>query len=265
MSNLYERGNFSNIYSADFSDHIQTAKSSFYQKQKQRAMNFMNSNVVTPYSRSLLNVKFGNETMGPVTNKFTPENSFEKQFNLYKFDNTDKPLANNESKNGNIVNPLNDEKWSHFDSNDTDMTYGVVDKENFTFNNMYPNTKQREKVINDQNSYGARSLGIFTGVGIKGKKKEVEAFFDPSESKNMGPVDYASGQVRDRFITSVGIKQNDSKLFESEQITPGDKNLQEQGIYHTDVRILPKTIDELRGIISDLKIDMQELRKESAS
>ena len=246
MSNLYEREKSNNIYSSDLTDTIQSAKSSFYQKQKQRALNFMNSNVATPYSRSISNVKFNNEINGPVTNTFVPEKSFEKQFNLYKFDNNNKTLANNESKNNDIIDPLNDNKWSNFNSKDTDMTYGVVNKEDFTFENMYPNTKKRDRIIDNQNSYGSRSLGLYTGVGIKGKKKEVEPFFDPSESKKMGPVDQTSNQVRDRYVTSVGIKQNDTKIIESEQINPGDTNLQQHGIFHNNIRVLPKNIDELR-------------------
>jgi hypothetical protein len=247
MNYLSERSFSNNVFNNDTYDNMKEAKNVFYEKQKNRALDFMNKNVITPYSRTLLDKKYDDNISAPVSNNFAPTNSFENQFNLYKFDNKEKPIAKNENNRTSILDPVEDSKWSNFDSNDTDMTYGVVNKENFTFENMIPNTKRRDKIIDDQNSYSSRSLGLFTGVGIKPHKKEVEPFFQPKEYYNMPKVDETSNEVRDRYITSVGIKQNDAKPFESNQVNPGESELQKRNIFHDNTRVLPKSIDELRN------------------
>ena len=243
----YEKNVFSNIYDAGYTDQIKLNKNSFYEKQKKRAIDFVNQNVATPYSRSIVNSKCDTSTMGPVTNNFAPEKGFEAQFDLYKFNNKDIPLATNENNRNDIIDPNTDGKWSNV--NNTDMTYGVVDKENFIFENMVPFTSRRDKIIDDHNPYISRTLGIFTGVRNQplDNKKEVEAFFSPENSKRLPSIDAVNSDIRDRYVTSVGIKQNNTKPFESVQISSGEKELQKNGLFYEDIRILPDSIDKTRS------------------
>lgn len=226
MSYLYERSSSTNVFNNNTYNDMKEARNTFYKKQKERALDFMNKNVITPYSKSLADKKYDNHSSPPVANNFVTTSSFENQFNLYKFNNTDQPIAKND--NNNSISSEHSEKWSNFNINDTDMTYGVVTKEDFTFENMIPNTKRRDKIIDDQNSFSSRSLGLFTGVGLKPNKKEVEPFFQPQDYYNMPKVDETNNEVRDRYITSIGIKQNGARPFEPNQINPGERELQKK-------------------------------------
>ena len=251
MSNLFEQSSRSNLYDSNYTDHLQDAKNKFYKEQKENALMMNNTNIATLYSRQFNDNKFSNESIGPITNNFKNHpTSFESQFNLYKFDKKkDKPNAINEGRQNEQINPYSDNKWSNVNDT-TDMTYGVVSNEDFVFENMVPFTKSRDRIIDDNNPYISRSLSIFTGVGLKENKKEIEPFFSPLESKIEGPIDSTNELIRDRYNTAVGIKKQSERLFEPEQVGPGigiDGSLQNLGGFHDDTRILPPTSNQLRN------------------
>ena len=291
MSYLYNETLGSTIYDNNYTGHVNELKNKYYKEQKINALNPVQHNIITPYSRTLFNT----QVMGPAeinmqkhaSNGFKDQSELEKfdmgsnskslkyesvgfdmQFDLAKFDNRDGPKSFNEynttdisakgsATNGrtntrNNVNPLTDSQWSNFKSDSTDMTYGVVDKKDFLFESMVPFTSRRETIIENQdNSNSSLYLSNFTGVGLKPKKHEVEAFFQPKDSKKETLfVNMTSDEIRDRYMSSNSIRQNGQRPFEPEQVGPGlglDKSVQNLGGLRDDTRILYKTSNELRN------------------
>ena len=94
----------STLYDYDYTNNINQARNNFYKNQKIMAKDPTNYNVIAPYARTIINQsnKFNNDVMGPVVDdvkdiKNYDLNSFDKQFDLYKFDkhcwNSAKSLA----------------------------------------------------------------------------------------------------------------------------------------------------------------------------
>jgi len=250
MSYLYNETLGSTIYDTNYTNSINDLKNRYYNEQKKKVINPSQFNIIAPYSRTL----FSDQVMGPVTNDIKYEtDSFDKQFELAKFDNRDNPKSfnqniNNDKKN---INPLTDGQWTDFNTDNTDMTYGVVDKKDFLFETMVPFTKNRETIIsNNDNSNSSLYLSNFTGVGLKPKKHEVEAFFQPEDSKKDGFLNMDSDDMRTRYISSNSIRQNGTRPFEPQQVGPGlglDKSIQNLGGLHDNTRILYKSTNELRS------------------
>ena len=249
-----------NIYECNYSNDIQSAKDSYYKKQKDRTIDPTNKNIIAPYARNLINsvsinngVKYNDDIMGPVVDnkdlKYQTNETFDQQFELATFVNKKsgarQPVPNNE-----LSNSVKNNGFSNFDVGANDMTYGIVSKEDFTFTNMVPFTKARDKIINDENSFVSRSLATFTGVGLKDHKREVETFFTPEERQIGGPkVIYGDDDVRERIKDYSSYKLNGTKPFEPEKVGPGlglDVNQQSLGGMHDTTRILPRNIDDLR-------------------
>ncbi len=245
-----------NIYECNYSNDIQSAKDSYYKKQKDKTIDPTNKNIIAPYARNLINsvsindgVKYNEEIMGPVVDnkdlKYQINETFDQQFELAKFVSK-KPVANNE-----LNNSVKNDNFSNFDVKTNDMTYGIVSKDDFTFTHMVPYTKARDKIINDENSFVSRSLATFTGVGLKDHKREVETFFTPEERQIGGPkVIYGDDDVRDRIKDYSSYKLNGAKPFEPEKVGPGlglASDQQSLGGMHDTTRILPRNIDDLRA------------------
>jgi len=235
-------------------EEIQQLKDNYYKKQKMNALNLCSSNnennIVAPYARSMANsnacsLKFNNSLLlTPVIEDkkvdIKESDSYNKQFDLYRMNNNDI-----ETKNLNDLNtmyaPINQ------------SMYSVINDGDMTFDNMVPFTRRRDVMINDYNEYATRNVDIFTGVGLKPKKVEIEPFFQPKESKKDPlKLDETSQDIRNRYISSVGIKLQKEKPFESQWVGVGvnikDPNVMNLGGIHDDTRILPKTSNELRPL-----------------
>ena len=261
MSNIYNSTLGSTIYDNNYTNHVNDLKDKYYKEQKSKAINPIQNNIITPYSRTL----FSEQIMGPVVQDIKYDvDRFDSQFELAKFDKRDVPKSYNEEiandrsnrnsygSSKNNINPLTDSQWTEFKSDSTDMTYGVVDKKDFLFETMVPFTARRETIISNlDNSNSSLYLSNFTGVGLKPKKHEVEAFFEPKDSKKETLfINYNSDDMRARYMSANSIKQNGQRPFEPEQVGPGlglDKSIQNLGGLRDDTRILYKTSNELRN------------------
>ena len=113
-----------------------------------------------------------------------------KQFDELTFDNISDPVSINEShititgSNNNLQRNIN--LYNGYSNLEEELNYRVIDKENFTHNNMTPNTMKRDYAIND--SRASRKLEAFTGVNdYFVPKQEKYNLFEPM--KNLTYVD----------------------------------------------------------------------------
>ena len=139
----YDKPLSSNVYNSDYSNDIRDARAKYYAEQKK------NSNIVAPYFRSILSRD--NETIGPVPSDTRYEiksNGFDKQFNLCTFDRVGKPAGINEQWTSKTeeINPAIDRNYTSFNTN-KDMTYGVVESDQFIFENMVPFTNSKIELL----------------------------------------------------------------------------------------------------------------------
>jgi len=243
-----------NIYNNEYTNDIQVVKNNYYNTQKKNSVDPINKNIIAPYARNIISasnakLKYSDTILNSNENdlKYQTNDSFDKQFDLASLNNQNKPISQNS------LNPLTDSKWSNFSMNaQNDMTYGIVSKENFIFENMVPFTNKRDTIINDNNSYISQSLANFTGVGLKQQKVEmIEPFFTPEDSKKSGPLVYGDDDMRNRFTSYKGYKKTNERLFEPEYVGPGvglDPSQQTLGGLHDDTRILPESTNQLRPV-----------------
>jgi len=234
--------------------------------RKNKSKNPATTNVIPPNYNNLKHFNIidkSNElVMGTTTNELLKydnnKETYTSQFDPLTFDNNDQPVSINESYKTDRSKMLNIErslafnnKFSPFDQ-ETDMTYGVIDKEHFTHNNMQPFTSQRDKILDDiNNNKNEVLIDRYTGSSrYYFQKKEIEPFFEPQINKDtsfVNGVPNVTDQQRTRYIPSL-IKQNE-RPFEPIQVTPG-LNLKSDEIgtqgFFDQFRPNLKTTDELR-------------------
>lgn len=182
------------------------------------------------------------------------------QFEAQTFDSYGLPGAQNDTyvtydktKLADLERSLSfKEGWTQYNQQDS-MTYGVIPDNQLTHDNMVPffktkngyesNDLQNEAVMNFKNE-------LFTG-NLKhtwNKKQESKPLFEPMTNLTHAygtPV--MSENERSRYIPRQ-YRQNE-KTFDSIRVTPGLKlKANENGThgFHPTVRVLEKTIDELR-------------------
>jgi len=173
-----------------------------------------------------------------------------KQFDELTFDNISEPVSINQAHititgtNTGLQRNLN--LYNGYSTVEDDLNYRVVAKENFTHNNMTPNTSKRDYAIND--SKVTRKLEAFTGVNeFFVPKQEKYNLFEPM--KNLTYVDgmpVFTDYLDDRYLPSN--KNNNGNLpFENGQrVKPGIQNDSREGL-GTVYRIMPRSTDALRG------------------
>jgi len=175
-----------------------------------------------------------------------------KQFDELTFDNINEPVSINDAhititgKNISLQRQLN--LHSGYSNVNESLNYRVIDKENFTHNNMTPNTSKRDYSLDD--SRATRKLEAFTGVNENYvPKQEKYHLFEPM--KNLS---YVNGMpvftdyLDDRFLPSN--KNNNGNLpFQSKTIVrPGINGENAAGLSgNTVYRINPRNIDALRS------------------
>ncbi len=197
-----------------------------------------------------------------------PDGNFEDQFDPLSFDNKGGPTSiNNVGKiyGDNGSKRLSMERnlalgngFSNFAPNE-DQTYGIVDKEHFVHNNMTPNFSIGSKTYGFDpqfelhNTLGKqRKLETFTGSADNldfRPNSERKPMFDPVVGlHNMFGMPNINDVMDSRYIPSMN--RQGEKPFQPVKVTPGlnlgYNEVGRQG-YHDSFRVLPKTIDELRG------------------
>jgi hypothetical protein len=188
--------------------------------------------------------------------------SFLDQFQQLTFDQKGSPLSSNNSRGANqaeIERKLAlDGGWSSFKPNTTDMTYGVVSREDFTHTNMQPSFRSRSNGFDPiherkQAEVTQRKLELFTGSADNldyRPKTERKKLFDPVIGlTNLYGTPVMTDFLDSRYSGSLGMERRNEKPFQEVRITPGlnlgYNEISKQG-FHDTFRVMPKTVDELR-------------------
>jgi len=205
------------------------------------------------------NSNYKQHIMGPVpTHELSGNNieSFESQFNLQTTDNRGEPAAKGDiwkSSNNSITtnlenNLLLSQGFSPFDSVTSDMTYGIVEPDKLTHNNMQKFSSRRDVAQTESNNFEYK-MEIFAGSSKNwNPKRETVPFFDPEEFKETPfGTEIVTDAQRDRVYQS-RVKQNE-RPFEPIDVAPGlnlDFNDMPKHGRHDTFRTVPKDINDLR-------------------
>ena len=176
-------------------------------------------------------------------------------FDELSFDNISIPAGENDTYktvlgyNASLKRDLQvRDNYSYFD-NTTDGTYNIVAKNNFTHNNMAPNTTQRD--INKSQNYSQRKLDIFTGskTDLVLKKEKIQMFEPMKDLTWVNGAPVMSGELKQRYLPSN--KNNMGNLpFESQvRVAPGIGTQVQTG-RHEVYRMEPINVDGLRSDIN---------------
>ena len=190
---------------------------------------------------------------------------FLNQFDDLKFNNISEPVSimetniTDKGKNFFLERDIDFQRgYSQFELNNTH--YDIFHPDEFTHNNMIPNTNKKDTYINY--SIPQRTLETFTGVSdTYVKKKEKKPLFDPlSDLTWVNGMPSFSGILKTRYLPSN--KNNNGNLpFDANiRIKPGVDNINQDGTYNV-YRINPQTVDTLRSNINQ-KISYNNIIKE---
>ena len=202
----------------------------------------------------------------PMFSNFLTSNdniSYHEQFKPLNFDNTGNSVAKNDSNISiNNLNYINNkitvpDSWSKFnDNNDNNMTYGIINDEHFTHNNMMPHFKSKGLVINDYNQKNLnKRMELFTGSSKNfiPKKEILQSHFKQNEPNNR----YITGSTNKTHITRkyyIPSKyKNNNNPFEEEKVGPGlglnpNQNVRTNLSKFEEYRPMPKDINSLRPL-----------------
>jgi len=186
-------------------------------------------------------------------NKLRNEPDYFQQFDSLTFDNLSKPTAENQSymtRSGfnQFLQRNLDFQNGYSEFQNTDMHYGVVTKENFVHNNMYPSTARRETMMNiDSNT---RKYENLTGNNnLWQHKTELETFFAPvKDMSNVNGMKAVTGDLSSRYVPS--LRNNNGNLpFQTDvRVRPGLDG--KTSAPYAVIRVDPRNIDELRSEIN---------------
>lgn len=170
------------------------------------------------------------------------------QFSSMKFDNSSNPISHNGKDNAMQLFDIRNKR-----------TYGVVDEDKMTHNNMVPyfklkgnygNSPDEEKHMNDTFN---RKLNLFTGSlnNLQHRPKtERKPLFSPVPGlTNIYGSPVKTDQYEGRYIP--GKERRNEKPFQEVKVTPGlnlgYNDVGYQG-FHDPFRAMPKNIDETRTL-----------------
>ena len=175
---------------------------------------------------------------------------FFRQFDELTFDNINEPVSINDAHititglNSGLQNNLN--LYNGYSNLNDDLNYQVVSKENFTHNNMTPNTSRRDYTIDD--SRASRKLEAFTGVNENFvPKQEKYPLFEPM--KNLTYVDgmpVFTDYLDDRYLPSNKNNNGNLPFQNNVLIKPGLETNNRVGL-GTVYRVTPRSTDALRS------------------
>ncbi len=145
--------------------------------------------------------------------------------------------------------------YSLFDSEADDMTYGLLDKKDFTHSNMVPHFSKRQ-VINEYNEQTlAHKLDIFSGSSknFVPKKEVLQENFNPVKPDN-NLINGSKNNID--FLQSYylpGKEKRNEVPFESDNVGPGlnldpKQSIRPDGGLFEEYRPLPKTTNQLRSL-----------------
>lgn len=180
-----------------------------------------------------------------------------KQFDELTFDNIDIPVGVNESYM--TIKGTNPSLQRNIDFNNgysnfqhSDMHYDVVNKDNFTHNNMVPNTSKRDFSMNLSHSDRVqRKLEVFTGndPNYCFKKEKVPLFEPMADLSWVNGMPVVADKLVNRYLPSN--KNNYGNLpFQTDvRVRPGIEFQNQEGNYAV-YRVNPRNIDALRSEIN---------------
>jgi len=175
---------------------------------------------------------------------------FFKQFDELTFDNMGDPVAISDSHmtitgvNHSLQRGL--DLTNGYSNIYESLNYNLISKENFTHNNMTPNSSKRDYTTNSEHS--SRKLEAFTGVSDYWvPKQEKKHLFEP-----MKDLTYVNGMpvmtdyLDDRYLASNKNNMGNLPFQTNVKVRPGLDGENRQGL-GTVYRINPRSVDELRG------------------
>ncbi len=178
---------------------------------------------------------------------------FLSQFDELRFDNMNEPVSQNQS---NITSGINNSLQRNLDFQNgysefqnSDMHYGVTNKNNFTHNNMVPNTSRRDFSVSADRSQ--RRLETFTGVSDTWiPKKEKMHLFEP-----MADLTWVNGmpsvttKLQSRYLPSNKNNHGNLPFQNNVKVRPGVEMDNQEGNYAV-YRVNPRNVDSLRSEIN---------------
>jgi len=187
--------------------------------------------------------------------------SYDDQFKSLKFDNKSVPSSINQGHKSIDINKFNSiernlalgNDYSFFDSKG-DMTYGIINNEDFKHNNMVPHFSKKQ-MINDYNEQTlAHKLDIFSGSSRNfiPKKEELLENFAPVQ-KNVNLVNGSQNTLEFQRSYYLPSREKRNMLpFEQEKVGPGlnidpSQSTRPDGGKFEEYRPLPKNTDYLRS------------------
>jgi hypothetical protein len=181
---------------------------------------------------------------------FEKKPEFFKQFDELTFDNMGDPVPISDSHM--TITGINHSLQRGLDLTNgysniyESLNYNLISKENFTHNNMTPNSSKRDYTTNSEHS--SRKLEAFTGVSdFWVPKQEKKHLFEP-----MKDLTYVNGMpvmtdyLDDRYLASNKNNMGNLPFQTNVKVRPGLDGENRQGL-GTVYRINPRGVDELRG------------------
>jgi hypothetical protein len=188
------------------------------------------------------------------------------QFDELTFDTISDPVSMNQSDvtvtgvNSSLQRNL-DFQRGYSDFQHSDMHYDVVDKANFTHNNMTLRTARRDFNVNADRSQ--RSLETFTGEfkDYTAKKEKVPLFQPMSDLTWVNGMPSVTSKLQNRYLPSNKNNNGDLPFEYNLRVKPGVGFKDQEGTYGV-YRVDPRNVDELRSEINQ-KVSYKSMQLES--
>lgn len=222
-------------------------------------------------SNMVANNKLHEKRYNSTSKKNNSNPGFLAQFDELAFDNPADPVSSNSTSvrmgaNGSATRAEIERKlaldgnYSKFE-NSQDMTYGIVNQNNFVHNNMVPyfnkglgkgygpNSETQQRLDNMKQRKVDRFSGSTKNIEYR-PKVERRPLFNPHVGlTNIYGAPSYSPEMLSRYIP--GREKRNEQLHQPVRVTPGlniGYNQTSKKGFHDDYRVLPKTIDELRAV-----------------
>ena len=245
-----------------FSD--QASLDSMYSNQSKNDVNFFNPVHFLDKSRKFEDIT---DQVKPAPKVLTND-SYSSQFDSMTFDNPTIPVGNGGlphvsgnnagTKRYEMDRNLALNKGFSFFGDGEDMTFNIVDKEHFTHTNMIPQFKSKGtgNFYNSEHRgmQNQRKMELFTGAYNRpdyrtGKEERTPLFSPLVGMTNIYGMPALNGVFETRY--NPARERRNEKPFEPIKITPGlglGAYKQRTTGYVEPVRILPKTVDDIRPL-----------------
>ena len=252
------------IYSTDFINQNRNDLANKY-KETNKEIKKDNPNIIPPYynlkeagiltsgnksvyqygtQTDVINTKLANGNVKQDINYELQKWNKDEVVSINEFNKSDIGIQNNLAHNG---------KWTPYNNDCQDMTFGITQRKDFNICTSYPYNKKRDfEQFNDYNEQREPvHLDIYTGSSKNYiHKKEIEPFFNP-----VGDITHVYGMpnktdvFEERYADTIKLERRNEKPFEPQQIGPGlrlNHDVDSLGGFHDTTRVLPKTVDDLR-------------------